>query len=377
MLEQPGDARVREEHERAAARLREHAPEVLRRWEAHVREALPVARDLDQATVHSNLHEVLTQIADMLVTSIGEDAYAYARIPASTGHARQRAELEGYTLDLIIVEYHLLRKAIIEVMEQGEPLPQEVSSVIHDGIDCGMQEAAVHLVETHQRAGEAHEAARGKLIQQLLTAQEEERRRISRELHDRSGQHLTALLLGLKALETPASSPASELLEKLRGVATELSKELHDLSVQLRPLVLDDLGLCPALLSYLEEWGAQAGVTAEFHSTGVLSLKLPPAVETTIYRVVQEALTNVLRHAQATGVSVHLERRPGEVRAIVEDNGCGFDAGAVSPERLGILGMRERAGVVKGTLQIESSPGKGTAVFLCVPLPAGETSGAG
>ncbi|HTE19748.1 MAG TPA: ATP-binding protein, partial [Armatimonadota bacterium] len=96
-------------------------------------------------------------------------------------------------------------------------------------------------------------------------------------------------------------------------------------------------------------------------------------------RVVQEALTNVFRHARATRVSVHLERRPDEVRAIVEDNGRGFDAGAVSaaPERLGLLGMRERADGVNGTLEIESSPGSGTTVFLCIPLPAGEPSGGG
>ncbi|HTE17921.1 MAG TPA: histidine kinase, partial [Armatimonadota bacterium] len=264
MPEQPDDARVREEHERAAARLREQLPEVMRRWEGHVRAAEPLARDLDQETLHNNLPEVLAQIADVLVTSIGQDAYAYARIPASKEHAEQRAGLEGYTLDLVVLEYHLLRRAIVEVMEQGEPLSREVSSVIHDGIDRAMQEAAVHLVEEHGRAGAAHEEARRKLIQQLLTAQEDERRRISRELHDRSGQHLTALLLGLKALEShsapPQQSATLELLEKLRAVASELSIELHDLSVQLRPIVLDDFGLCPALAGYLEEWGERAGI---------------------------------------------------------------------------------------------------------------------
>ena len=164
----------------------------------------------------------------------------------------------------------------------------------------------------------------------------------------------------------------------MQGVARELSTDLHELSVQLRPGVLDDLGLCPALASYLDEWGDRAGIAAEFHSTGLLSRDLPPMVETTIYRVVQEALTNVLRHAAATQVSVVLERHRGKVRAIVEDNGTGFDAddALADPERLGLLGMRERAAVVQGTLQIESSPGKGTTVFLCIPLPGGAPSAA-
>ena len=207
MSEQARDERVQAEHERAADRLREQVPEVLRRWEEHLRAAESVARGLDQETLQNNLHEVLTQIADVLVTSLGKDAYAYAHLSASREHAEQRAGLEEYTLDLVILEYHLLRKVIIEVMEQGEPLPQGVASVIHDGIDRAMQEAAVHLVRTHAQVGQAHEEARRKLIQQLLTAQEVERRRISRELHDRSGQHLTALLLGLNALEANCAPP--------------------------------------------------------------------------------------------------------------------------------------------------------------------------
>lgn len=371
MPNQAGEAQVGAAHEQAATRLREQAPEVLRRWEVLVREAAPFTRGLDRDTLYNNLHGVLAEIADV-VKSIGEEAYTVAQIPAAKEHAEQRAGLEGYTLDLVIVEYHLLRKVIVEVMEEGEPVLLRVASVIHDGIDQAMHEAASQLVKTHAGMNKAHEEARRKFVQQLLTAQEDERLCVSRELHDRSGQLVAALLMSTNALKPYCLPPslASEQLGKLDAMAQALATGLHDLAIELRPTALDDLGLGPALAAHLERWGKSSGISVELQILDRPHRVIPPEVETTLYRVVQESLTNVLRHAGATQVNVVLEYLPAEMRAIVEDNGCGFDAEAVSrtSPRLGLLGLRERMAVVGGTVEIESSPGHGTTLFFGVPL---------
>jgi signal transduction histidine kinase len=362
-----------EEHQQAAARLRKQAPDILQAWAKTIRSQAPVASELDQVTLYNNLPRVLDQIADVLAAGDGRDAYAYARIPATEEHAQQRAGLKDYTLDVVILEYHLLRRVVVEIMEQGDPLPRDVGRVLHDGIDRAMQEAAVYFVAENERIRLAHDKTRRALTQQLLTAQETERHRISRELHDRSGQHLTALLLTLKSLEPfcPQQSASSVILAELQAGMNGLVRELHEVSEQLRPLVLDDLGLCPALMSFMEDCGKRSGIATKFHRSGVQTALIPSEIETTIFRVAQEAVTNVLRHAQATQVSVIVELHEGEVRLIVEDNGSGFDAATTITDsrRLGLRGMQERADLVGGGLEIESAPGEGTTLFLRVPLP--------
>ncbi len=222
------------------------------------------------------------------------------------------------------------------------------------------------------------EAARQELLQKLLTAQEEERHRIARELHDQMGQHLTALILGLKILKdgTPPASPQYQRLQQLQELTDRVGKEVHHLALELRPTALDDLGLHTALVNYVEGWAERSGVAVDFHSTGLDAERLPSLLETALYRIVQEGLTNVLKHAQARRVSLILQRSPNQMVAILEDDGRGFDpAGEIpwanTPSRLGLLGMRERVALVGGTLTIESTPGKGTTIFVRIPLPAG------
>lgn len=221
---------------------------------------------------------------------------------------------------------------------------------------------------------ERAEAARQALMGQLVAAQEEERRRISRELHDVVGQHLTALMLGLKSLgDRSQSTEAATLLRDLQQLTETVGKEIHDLALELRPTALDDLGLVRALSNYIGNWSARANIEVDFHSTGWEGARLPSHIETTIYRVVCEALTNVLKHASAQHVSVILERRLNQAVAIVEDDGRGFDSERMqktASARLGLTSMRERAGLVGGELNVESDPGHGTTVFLRVPLPA-------
>ncbi|NTU83543.1 MAG: PAS domain-containing protein, partial [Chloroflexales bacterium] len=218
------------------------------------------------------------------------------------------------------------------------------------------------------------EAARQAMLRQLVTAQEDERRTISREIHDQLGQQLTGLLLSLHALKDSSYGRAEALsrIGQIEALVNTISQETRKMARSLRPTVLDDLGLSIALSTYAEEWSQRTGTPVAFHSSGFDYGRLLPAVETAIYRVVLEALLNVLKHTQATQVSLILECRDGAVVAIIEDNGHGFDAEAVlaQPARwgLGILGMKERVSLVGGTLTIESAAGVGTTVFVRVPL---------
>lgn len=219
------------------------------------------------------------------------------------------------------------------------------------------------------------EADQRDLQQRLTTAQEDERRRIARELHDQMGQHLAALGLGLKAVkdELPNPSPTRDRLQSLQSLTGVIGREVHHLALQLRPTALDDLGLRSALANYTEGWSERAeGVEMDYHSTGMDGDRLPAEIETALYRVVQEALTNTLKHAKASRVSVVVSRTSNQVTAVVEDNGRGFHSDAVdsSPggQRLGLLGMRERAALVGGTLMVESRPGGGATIIVRVPL---------
>jgi PAS domain S-box-containing protein len=221
------------------------------------------------------------------------------------------------------------------------------------------------------------EASRQALLRRLTVAQEEERHRIARELHDQMGQTLTALSLGLKSLEgaLPAASPGGRSLRQLQELAGLMGREVHHLALELRPTALDDLGLQAALLNYVEAWSERSGVEADFHAAGLDGERLPPLLETTLYRIVQEALTNVLKHARASRSCLTLQRTSDQVLLVVEDNGCGFDAEVVwRPAgvvgRLGLVGMKERLALVAGTLTIESSPEAGTTVFARIPLSA-------
>jgi signal transduction histidine kinase len=208
-----------------------------------------------------------------------------------------------------------------------------------------------------------------------IEAGEEERRRISRELHDEIGQELTALVLGLKSVRGASADDDTidRRLERLQGVAEDIGKNMHRIAVELRPPALDAVGLQAALSNYLDVWAKRHGIQADFEGAGVGADRLPSYIEATIYRIVQEALTNVSKHAAATTVNVVLQRDEGVIVTIVEDDGRGFDTTAVprrhdSTAPLGILGMRERAALVGGSLTIESQPG-GTTVFVRIPFP--------
>jgi signal transduction histidine kinase len=218
------------------------------------------------------------------------------------------------------------------------------------------------------------EGARTELLRRLVSAQEDERRRISRELHDQLGQHLTAMMLTVESLKSAcrSGSPTGDLFRQLEELGDTIAREFKTLAWELRPTALDDLGLQTALSHYVEAWSERARVPLDFQCALPEERRLPPQVETALYRIIQEALTNVLKHARAGRVSVILGLRGGDAFAVVEDDGAGFDqetlpGEAASGGHLGLLGMRERVALVKGTVNIESAPGGGTTVFVRVP----------
>ena len=215
------------------------------------------------------------------------------------------------------------------------------------------------------------EQARATWMTTLITAQEDERRRVARELHDEMGQHVASLLLGLHQLDAEPSTNGDGHIEHLRTMVLDLDRGVRRLAHDLRPAALDDLGLTAALSSYVEEWSHQTGVAADFHCIRC-DARLATHTESAIYRIVQEALTNVARHARARNASVILDRRPDCIVAIIEDDGAGFDVGAGAPAdgstHFGLIGIRERAALLGGTARIESSAACGTSVFVSLPL---------
>ena len=214
------------------------------------------------------------------------------------------------------------------------------------------------------------------LTSQLTEVQERERRQLARELHDEMGQALTAIHMNLaaitKALPAEASPALRERLTEAGQLTDQTLEQIRELSLDLRPPMLDDLGLLPTLRWYIKRYSTRMNIRAEL---GVLGLekRLPSAIETALYRVLQEALTNVARHAQATTVQIQLRYNPFTVMAQIEDNGCGFVVdSALAPESggkgMGLLGMRERVTLLGGTFHIESMTGKGTQLWLEIPL---------
>lgn len=205
-------------------------------------------------------------------------------------------------------------------------------------------------------------------MRRAVEAQELERKRLARELHDETGQALTSILLELKSLEQALDSDdGRERAASLRDLVVSTLQDVRRLAVELRPSALDDFGLAPALERLVDIYRQQASIPVHLEIQ-LGEGRLPSEVETTLYRLVQEALTNVAKHADATGVSVLVTRRPASVALVVEDDGGGFDPGGTRDGGLGISGMRERVALLGGRLRVESAPGKGTTLAAEVPL---------
>ncbi|AMV23328.1 Oxygen sensor histidine kinase NreB [Gemmata sp. SH-PL17] len=241
--------------------------------------------------------------------------------------------------------------------------------------------AMIHWIIRDVTEWRRSEATRAELQRRLTTAQEDERQRVARDLHDGTGQMLTALSLGLRAVRDagPLTQEAHARLDHVQHLIDELARQVHDLATALRPAALDDLGLEAATRQFVVNWSKRAKVPTDFQIIGPHGRRFPPEIETVLFRVVQEGLTNVAKHAGAGRVAVMIGSTAENAVAVVEDDGTGFDMEGVAKMllpgeaptghvQLGILGMRERVALVGGTLEIETTPGRGTTVIARLPL---------
>jgi PAS domain S-box-containing protein len=277
---------------------------------------------------------------------------------------------------------HVLRLITRPMTQPGEP--SLLFTAMLDVTEQRLLEAErqrIHEAERQKAADLAREVSvrltaeeRVKaLLDRLVDVQEQQRRRLALNLHNQLGQQLTALRLALDALRNAPldSAEAQHRFEFIDEIVTQLDTDVDLLAWELRPPALDEVGLDAALREFLRQWAQNKGLTVDLHVAIGDGVRLPPDVESHLYRIVQEALNNVAKHAKAKHASVMLERRADEVTLIVEDDGRGFDVESTRRKRhggIGLAGMQERAASVGGELQLESSAGNGTTLFVRLPI---------
>ncbi len=357
--------------------------------------ALATETDLDKLLdlIVRRLRELLDARIVALALPLGSDELRFAAVAGAEGLlgtsisrsgsksgavlARRRSERIDSVLDDPEVHQEVSRQLAART-GMWVPLMGRTEAIgvleIHDkqGPDPRFSHDDFRLAETFAtRAAVAVELSQRvarDAVRRVVQAQETERQRLARELHDETGQALTSILLGLKPLEEAlADHPARADLAELRKHVVNALQDVRRLAVELRPAVLDDFGLVPALERLIDSFAEQSEIRVDFHSA-LGELRLPSEVETTLYRVVQESLTNIVKHADARNVSVSLARRDSTIAAVVEDDGAGFEPRAARAESVGLIGMRERLALLDGRLEVESRPGAGTTVVAEVPF---------
>ncbi len=290
---------------------------------------------------------------------------------------RRRSErvdsiLEDVEVDQDVARRMGLRSGLFVPMIAGDRAIGVIAAHNRRGSDPRFTDEELRVTETFaSRAATAVDLAdrvARDALRRVVEGQELERRRLARELHDETGQALTSILLGLKRVEEAKSEAAAhEAAASLRSEIVATLQNVRRLAVELRPSALDDFGLGPALERLAESFGEQSGIAVDVQ-TSVGPGRLAGEVETALYRIVQEALTNVAKHASAAHVSIVVTRREGVVTAIIEDDGKGFGATGSGNDGLGLVGMKERVGLLGGRLAIESTEGSGTSIVVEVPL---------
>ena len=328
---------------------------------------LDLARIHDQALVALDL----ANSADGMLKR-SQEFFAEAITPIEETH---RAALEAK--DHLRQLNQTLRRRTMELAATNLELKQEIAQ--RRTIERSLTESKRHYGQLLKQARQLQEQLRH-LSHQILSAQEEERKKISRELHDVIAQTLTGINVQLARLKTEATVNA-ESLEKNISSTQQLVEEsvsiVHRFARELRPTVLDDLGLIPALHTFMKGFREQTGLQVSLTAFAAVE-RMNGAKRTVLYRVAQEALTNVARHAQASRAEVRIQKFNGYVCLTIKDDGQGFEAGLVlqakKNKRLGLLGMRERVEMVSGKLTVKSTPCKGTTIQAQVPFRTGAES---
>ena len=211
------------------------------------------------------------------------------------------------------------------------------------------------------------EQIRKEFLQRIISIQEQERKKVSRELHDQTGQALASIMVRLNVLDKKNKSGLSEDIAALKKSLIEEMEAIHNLALELRPSVLDDMGLVPALELSLNQFRERHGLHVEFVAIGMEKERADHCVETCVYRIIQESLTNIVKHADAGTVKILLEWRQEMIRCVIEDDGKGFDPDQVPRDRLGLYGMEERACLCGGRFNVDSDSGQGTMISFTIP----------
>lgn len=357
-----------------------------------------VCREREQRDL---LQTTLTSIGDAVVTTDARGAVTFLNPVAERMTGWTLAQAEGRPLAEVV-------RIVNE--DSGEPVANPVEKVLasgtvvglanhsmlvaRDGREIPIEDSAAPIVEggrvhgvvmvmsdVSARRQVERSSRESKTMRSLIDAQEAERHRIARDLHDHLGQRMTALRLQIGVLEDKCRElpEICEIADAIQKSARQIDRDIAFLSWELRPTELEQLGLENALSSYVREWSAQYGIEAEFHASSsepTRIVRLPERTETNLYRMVQEALNNTQKHAEASRVNVLLRYGRDELVLVVEDDGRGFEepihitAAEAPGGGLGLVGMRERAEVLNGSFELDTEPGRGTTVIGRVPYPA-------
>jgi PAS domain S-box-containing protein len=378
---------LRRAHGALETRVQERTAELLQANES-LRSEIAERRRVEEALRGSeDRYRTLIESTHDLIQSVAPDGhFLFVNHAWLAALGYSESELPNLTCEAIIAEasrFHC-REVFARLLAGEEPGTVQTAFLTKDGRTIPVEgNLAVHRtdhgaveiqgffrdVTDRERA----EASRRRLLEQVLSAQEEERRRIARDLHDEIGQALTSVLIGLKTLEGVAVlQPVQAQARELRGIVGQTLEEVRRLARGLRPSVLDDLGLAAALERAASDFTQAHGIPVEVRAAALDKRRLPEAVETALYRIAQEALTNVAKHAAARKVRIDVNVDPGGIDLRVVDDGRGFASDALlrrpAGQHLGLSGMRERAALLGGTCAVDSQPGRGTRVRVRLPL---------
>jgi signal transduction histidine kinase len=380
--------------------IRAHHEEIIRSFSAFAKTLMPPGVEMTEAELRDHAEEMLTAVVeDMHLRQTPEEQHrkaqgrGSARTMEASGrlHAIDRIQ-HGYPFEAVLAEFRALRACVLRLYEDSGALDLSEMRRFNEAIDEALTESMRQFVlETNLLRQELNAKAQKNtslvaeiedrreaqnkmtaLFRRLVSAQDEERRRIARNIHDELGQPITALKMNLEALAAaaPTAESVATPLHRSQALLRDLDRAIDFLTRELRPAI-EMVSLSAALEELVKSWSERFGIAAEFAANG--EHDVPSDVKEQLYRVTQEALHNVAKHAAAHQVSVMVEGRAAELVVVIEDDGVGFSAdharGRSLNDGFGLTSMRERAVLAGGSLTVESKVGQGTSIYVRVALP--------